>query len=453
MPSRNFVEESLSTRWNRQPGDVTQCYFHLQRCDPFATGQLQRIADAMNNRLDNPATLSALSSVSTVPCRRSAPYPLVLPASGGTAARRRSHGAGQNGVVRSLIGTVSLEQMDKELEEWVVAGQDHELRREAANRMLACFREKGTVLDLGFLRLNALPHCLGNLSSLQSLDVSFNALTMLPERISDLLLLQTLVISGNCLTQLPERIGDLLSLHTLDVSDNRYTELADAIGDLLSLHTLDVSGNKLTALPERLAGLSSLRTLVASGNQLKKLPAGIGDLASLEYLDISDNALSELPAEISNLVSLHILDLAGNQFMQLRDCLSDLSSLHYLDVSNNALSALPSGFGNLSLLQTLDLSNNHFTQLAGCISALSSLQSLRLRNNPLTCLPEQLRDMPAFQLHAGNRDYLHLPSSAVLSPASPHRTCPPTQLRSPSPCRSTASDVSPPVKSIAASNR
>jgi Leucine-rich repeat (LRR) protein len=233
----------------------------------------------MNNRLDNASLLSPSSSAE--PCRRAAPYPLVLPQIDGAAARRRSYGEAQNSATRSLAWAVAIERVEKELEDWVAAGQGNELRKEAADRILTCFREKGTALDLGFLRLKTLPHCIGKLPALQSLDVSFNALTMLPYPIGDLLLLQSLVASGNDLAELPDRIGDLLSLHTLDLSDNLLTELPGSIGELFLLHTLDVSGNKLVALPGRIGEMSSLRTLVLSGNHLKELPGSIGALAEL----------------------------------------------------------------------------------------------------------------------------------------------------------------------------
>src|SRR6186713_1760542 len=71
---------------------------------------------------------------------------------------------------------------------------------EAQKRIEKCRRDKGTSLDLGYLKLSALPPEIGQLTALAALHLHDNQLTTLPPEIGQLTALTALHLHDNQLT-------------------------------------------------------------------------------------------------------------------------------------------------------------------------------------------------------------------------------------------------------------
>lgn len=197
--------------------------------------------------------------------------------------------------------TARLEQLKKELNEWVKGGLEGENRKEAKQRIIACFLEKKTALSLKRLQLKALPDCLGKLTSLTALYLDDNRLAELPQGIGKLTALESLRVAHNHLTELPEWTGKLTSLKKLSLDHNQLTELPECIGKLTALAVLHVDDNQLTKLPECLGELTSLDELFVKNNQLSELPEYIDKLPALKKLSVDGNPLTFLSEEVRNM--------------------------------------------------------------------------------------------------------------------------------------------------------
>ena len=146
-----------------------------------------------------------------------------------------------------------------------------------------------------------------------TLNLSGNHLTALPHEIGELTSLTTLNLSDNHLTALPHEIGELTSLTTLNLKGNRLIEFTPKITKLTKLRELNLCNNRLTALPPKITELTNLTILCLSGNQLNTLPPQIREMINLRKLVLANTELITLPPEISKLTNLTKLNLKGNQ--------------------------------------------------------------------------------------------------------------------------------------------
>jgi Leucine-rich repeat (LRR) protein len=118
------------------------------------------------------------------------------------------------------------------LRKWLWAIPRYQLeyyaRQEAMEKMIVCYYNQSTELDLSFnnpeshpdYRLSSLPEQIGDLTSLEILNLSGNQLKTLPDSIANLENLQDLDLKGNPFTSHPEV---LLKLHpecTVHVTGN-----------------------------------------------------------------------------------------------------------------------------------------------------------------------------------------------------------------------------------------
>ena len=208
--------------------------------------------------------------------------------------------------------------------------------REAEKKIEDALRSGATELDLGGMKLTALPESLGQLTQLQTLHLTGNQLTALPEWLGQLTQLQTLHLSVNQLTALPEWLGQLTQLQELYLSDNQLTALPESLGQLTQLQALHLSGNQLTALPESLGQLTQLQTLNLSGNQLTALPESLGQLTQLQQLHLQRNQLTALPESLGDLTSLNHFDVSGNQLIDVPGSLVRLTQISELNLGDDA---------------------------------------------------------------------------------------------------------------------
>uniref|UniRef100_A0A915A6Z3 Calponin-homology (CH) domain-containing protein n=2 Tax=Parascaris univalens TaxID=6257 RepID=A0A915A6Z3_PARUN len=165
--------------------------------------------------------------------------------------------------------------------------------------------------DLSDNRMNELPVCICELSSMETLRVRATGLRSLPAAVQLLESLTYLDLSENQLTSLP--VG-LFSIHlqVLLLAGNRLDSLPREIRQLAgSLHELDVSCNRLQAIPPDIALLKLLRVLNLRDNRLTHLPSELSRM-ELRVLDVSENELGELPYDLRHMCSLIELRLHGN---------------------------------------------------------------------------------------------------------------------------------------------
>jgi hypothetical protein len=184
--------------------------------------------------------------------------------------------------------------------------------------------DKLTTLHAIGMPLEALPQEIGNLRALTELRLSRGCYAQLPPGFTDLSALKTLEIAlagskrpdvGGGLQALPHDMGRLCSLETLDLNHQRsLLFLPDSLADLTQLRDLNLAYcGKLTELPYRLGQLHNLQKLTLNNNGgLRKLPESLCDLKHLQHLDLSHcTNLQALPAELGKLEELQTLNLTG----------------------------------------------------------------------------------------------------------------------------------------------
>ncbi|KHN70961.1 Leucine-rich repeat and calponin homology domain-containing protein 3, partial [Toxocara canis] len=165
--------------------------------------------------------------------------------------------------------------------------------------------------DLSDNRLNELPICICELSSMETLRVRATGLRSLPAAVQLLESLTYLDLSENQLSTLPIGLFSI-RLQVLLLTGNRLESLPREIRQLAgSLHELDVSCNRLRAIPADIALLKLLRVLNMRDNRLTRLPSELSRM-ELRILDVSENELGELPSELRHMCSLIDLRVEGN---------------------------------------------------------------------------------------------------------------------------------------------
>ncbi len=290
------------------------------------------------------------------------------------------------------------QHLTRAINRWAQGDHLDENRGEAASRILRCYEEGASILNLSCLGLRSIPLELVNLPGLRELNLDSNQLTHLPAWISHLTELSMLSLVNNQLAQLPESIGGLSGLSHLGLSINQLIVLPEAIGNLSRLRQLDLSNNQLTRVPESIGNLTGLSHLDLSNNQLTVLPESMGGLTGLSQLCLRKNQLIGLPESIGSLAKLDELDLSGNQITRLPDSIGGLTELSQLSLWNNQLVGLPESIGSLAKLDELDLSDNQITQLSDSIGSLTGLSQLGLSNNQLVRLPESIGNLNNLRL-------------------------------------------------------
>ena len=160
-----------------------------------------------------------------------------------------------------------VEALRNQLEEWVGAGRtrDNQVRRQQAlDEIVAAYQRGYTRLELGDMRLDCLPDCLGLLTTVQHLDISDNRLSELPQNLPPNLL--RIAASGNRLEYFP---GNLPSTVTdVDFRSNRLRSMPTMLHE--GLVGLDVSENALQTMPESLP--ASLRHARFNDNPIAEIP-------------------------------------------------------------------------------------------------------------------------------------------------------------------------------------
>ncbi len=284
-------------------------------------------------------------------------------------------------------------KLKKELEVW--SGEDRN-RLAAAERVLACYWDKSSALDLRGLNLTDLPVGIGRFfQHLEKLDLSNNRFFELPAFIEQLPMLRSLGLRGNLIAN--EELSLRACCHyeleqELEAWSGEDLNRLTAARRILDCYwheqtELDLSSLALTDLPTEIwRFFQHLKKLNLSNNQLSELPESIR-LQNLEELDLSRNRFSVLPEVIREFGNLTRLNLGYNELSKLSESIGDLQNLQHLCLVHNKLFKLPESIGDLQNLQDLWLAGNHLFEWP---SSIARLQNLRYLNLEVADIPEEL---------------------------------------------------------------
>jgi len=252
---------------------------------------------------------------------------------------------------------------------------------EVKKRILNCFDNKSSFLDLSYSFLTEIPsnRILSQLSThLTTLNLSNNQITSIPENaFSGLTSLQELNLSVNRISEIPKDVFAMLThLQRLSLSYNKISSIHEnAFSGLTQLEELGLFCNQITLIPENaFSGLTQLEELILSANQI---------------ISIHENAFS-------GLTSLRRLMLQRNQVNEIhKDVFAGLTQLEALDLSLNQITSIPeNAFSGLTSLQNLDLSYNQSIVIkANAFAGLTNLKLLRSYGKRLNALDPLLRDI------------------------------------------------------------
>ncbi|XP_054813353.1 receptor kinase-like protein Xa21 [Prosopis cineraria] len=157
------------------------------------------------------------------------------------------------------------------------------------------------IKPLGYLHLSqnkfseAMPPCLGNLSSLRELHLGSNKLAL----------------------EIPSSFWNVKDILHVNLSSNHLVGgLSSMVEKLKALIILDLSKNHISGIiPTTMGGLQNLQILSLAHNELQgSIPRSFGNLLSLENLDLSPNNLSgEISKNLEFLSALKYVNLSINK--------------------------------------------------------------------------------------------------------------------------------------------
>lgn len=152
---------------------------------------------------------------------------------------------------------------------------------------------------------------LSGVKTLEVLDLGRVKLDALPQEVLSLPALRDLYLSGCGLRAFPQGLETIPALRYLNLDRNAINALPDALPP--HLRWLRLNHNAIKELPESVGGLASLQRLYLRGNGLTAIPDAISRCAAITDLDLASNDLAVFPAVLAALPNLRNLDLSGNR--------------------------------------------------------------------------------------------------------------------------------------------
>ncbi|XP_058082435.1 receptor-like protein EIX1 [Magnolia sinica] len=272
----------------------------------------------------------------------------------------------------------------------------------------------GSFKKLKYLNLSksgfggAIPHQLGNLSSLHFLDLNndfgvssdyFLRQKLDANNLQWLSLLSSLRFLDMGRVNLSMATDWLQVTNTLPLLEElrlAHCQLPNVPASLphvnfTRLSVLDLSSNSIESkMPAWLFNLSSLLFLDLSNNMFNgNLPENIDDrMPELNFLSLSQNQIEGgIPLSVCKMKYLVVLDLSQNQLSsRIPGCWHDSMVIMVMDLGNNNLSGeIPDSMGSLLFLKSLHLSNNNLSgEVPSSLKNCTSLVSLDLSGNQFT---------------------------------------------------------------------
>lgn len=179
---------------------------------------------------------------------------------------------------------------------WAV-GAPGEDRKTAVERIVSCFQNKSTTLDLSNLGLSSLPPEIDKLSHLKKLHLDGNNFRSLPKVVCQLASLEELTMRGCRLEQFPE-VDQLSFLKVLKLSYNSLQTLPETVVLPESLEQLFMDNNQIVALPKKIHQPSAkFARLSLHFNQLTTFPPVIYTLPGLVSLGLNNNLIESVSKE------------------------------------------------------------------------------------------------------------------------------------------------------------
>ncbi|CAL9168904.1 unnamed protein product [Musa hybrid cultivar] len=165
------------------------------------------------------------------------------------------------------------------------------------------------ILSLRAVRVQQLPHTVGNLLILRYLNLSQSEIQVLPKSLCKLRNLRVLNLA-HCekLQKLPRRMHNLENLHVLRLAYcTKLQMLPISVTGLINLHELDLEGCQwLVQLPEGLSNMKKLMNLNVYRCPLNQIPRGINQMSNLLklYGHIVVGGLGNAFSELQSLMNL-----------------------------------------------------------------------------------------------------------------------------------------------------
>ena len=153
--------------------------------------------------------------------------------------------------------------------------------QEAKRRIVHCFDNSTTNLDLSGLGLSTLPDGIQYLKHLRGLNLKDNKMDSLPHSMGNLKQLEVLNLENNGIRSLSSCVADLSQLQELNLKNNKIDSLPYQIGqsgNLKRLRTLNLENNKFASLPREIKGLPCGARLIFAENDITMIPSEFGDL-------------------------------------------------------------------------------------------------------------------------------------------------------------------------------
>jgi Leucine-rich repeat (LRR) protein len=320
--------------------------------------------------------------------------------------------------------------------------QEKENKKVAVTRILDCFKNNSTSLDLSNLGLRDLPSEVNQLVHLTHINLGGNSFDyspfdynpfdyspFVPDSPNDVkkiclddkdmqviplffiksskyntLRLKLLIwandksilahekrdrkVAANDIMEFALNISNRLNLNGLHL-----TSLPDIFQYLTHLKTLPIRNNQLKSIPDSIGRLTNLKTLDINNNRLETIPEGIENLTNLSTLYINSNKLGTIPDGIWRLTNLKSLDIRSNGLGTISDGIKKLTNLSTLCIGSNGLETIPEGIENLTNLRELDISHNRFVNISDGIKKLTNLRALNISHNRFVNISDGIKKL------------------------------------------------------------
>jgi Leucine-rich repeat (LRR) protein len=301
--------------------------------------------------------------------------------------------------------------------------QEKENKKIAASRIMDCFKNNSTSLDLSNLGLKKLPSEInqlvqvtrislggnnfeytpfprGNLNRETKVALDDNDIQIIPRLFIksskfNTLRLKLLIWANDKNISADEKNGRkivsnriidcaLNKSKILDLANMKLTSLPDIFQYLTHLEQLRLLNNDLTSIPNSIRSLSILRSLGLVHNKIETIPDSIAALSNLRYLYLDNNEIQVIPELFKNSRKIEVLYLGRNRLRELPSFLENMTQLQELNVMMNMIETIPDSFVSLRSLSTLIIDNNRLREIPTGFNTITHSLNISADHNLFT---------------------------------------------------------------------